>query len=40
MWLGAALSEEPRFDDENGSAVGLKDVWMALVVPHAVGRGY
>ena len=38
--LGARLSRESRFDDIHGSAMGMRDVWMAYVVPHAVSRGY
>ena len=37
--LGAQLSRESRFDDIHGSAMGMRDVWMAFVVPHAVERG-
>ena len=43
MWqvrLGRLLSSQPRFDAVPGSAVALNDVWMAVVVPLAVGRGY
>ena len=38
MWLGAAFSEEPRFEDVYGSAVSLNDVWMGIVMPHAASR--
>ena len=40
MLLGTRLSRESRFDDIHGSAMGMWDVWMAYVVPHAVERGY
>ena len=40
MRLGRLLSNQPRFADVRSAAVGLNDVWMSIVVPHAVGRGY
>ena len=36
--LGEQLSRSARFDDEPCSAIGLRDVWMAFVLPHAVTR--
>ena len=36
--LGAQLSRESRFDDIHGSAMAIRDVWLAFVMPHAVER--